>query len=99
MEFYTSGSGLCWWCLFISVSIYSVHKNKEASAVISKEASQAVSAGRTKCVYISCEQNAGQNYNIKIGSKYCENVVEFRYLWATVTNQNYIREQTKSKVN
>jgi len=66
--------------LFISGSIYTVHKNKGASAVSSNEASQAVSADRMKCVYMSCEQNAGQNYNIKIGSKYCENVVKFGYL-------------------
>jgi len=54
--------------LFISDSIQTVQKNREASAVTSKEASQAVSADRTKCVYMSCEQNAGQNYRVKIGN-------------------------------
>jgi len=48
---------------------------------------------------MSCEQNAGQNYKIKIGNKYCENVVKFRYLGATIMKQNYILEQTKSNVN
>ena len=63
-------------------------KNTQASVVISKEDSQAVSADRPKCVYMSCEQNAGQNYRVKIGNKYCENVVKFRYWGATVMKQN-----------
>jgi len=98
IEFYASGSGSCWWCLFISDSIQTVQKNREASVVISKKASQAVSADRTKCVYMSCEQNAGQNYKGKRGNKYCENV-KFRPSGATATNQNYILEHTKNKLN
>jgi len=78
IEFYTSGSGSCWWCLFISDSIQTVQKNTQASALISKEASQAVSVDRTKCVYMSCEQNAGQNYKVKIGNKSFEIFVKFR---------------------
>jgi len=74
--------------LIISDIIYNLPKNKEASALISKEASQAVSADRTKCVYMSCEQNAGQDYKVKKGNKYCENVVKFRYWGATIMNQN-----------
>ena len=68
--------------------IHTVQKSTEASVVTSKEASQAVSADRTKCVYMSCEQNAGQNYKGKRGNKECENVVKFRYLGATIMNQN-----------
>jgi hypothetical protein len=50
--------------LFINDGIHSVQKNRE---IISKEASQ-VSVDRTKCMYMSCEQNVGQNYNVKIGN-------------------------------
>jgi hypothetical protein len=53
--------------LFISESVHSVQKKAEALIVISKGASQSASADRTKCVYMSCEQNVGQNYNVKIG--------------------------------
>jgi len=73
--------------LIISDIIHNLPKNKEASAVISKEASQAVSAERTNFVYMSCEQNAGQNYRVKIGNKSFENVVKFRYWEATVMKQ------------
>ena len=70
IKFFTSASGLCWWRLFISDIIHTIEKkNTQASAVVSKKVSQTVSADRTNCVYISCEENAGQNYNIKIDNK------------------------------
>jgi len=99
IELCTSVSGLYWWCLVVCESIHNIQENKEASAVISKGANQEVSAKLTKCVYMSCEQNAGKNHNVKIGSKSCENIVKFRYVGATLTNQNCIREPNKNKVN
>jgi len=32
---------------------------------------------RKKCVYMFCEQNAGQNHTVKIGNKYCKNAVKY----------------------
>jgi len=52
-----------------------------------------------KCLYMYCDQNAGKNHNINISNKPFENVVKFRNFGADLTNQNYICEQTKSKVN
>jgi ribosomal protein S2 len=43
-------------------------------------------------------QNAGQNYDIKIANRYFENVVEFRYLGTTITNQNLIQEEIKRRL-
>ena len=51
--------------VYLSVTVYILYRKTGASAVISKEASQTVSADRTKCVYMSCEQN----YILKIGNK------------------------------
>jgi len=79
--------------------MHTIEKITAASAVISKEANQERTAERTKCVYMSCEQNAGQNHNINVSYKSFENVVRFRHFGATLTNQKYISEQTKSKVN
>jgi hypothetical protein len=42
---------------------------------------------------LSRHQNAGQNYDIKIGNRYFENVAQLRYLGMTVTNQNLIQEE------
>jgi hypothetical protein len=38
-------------------------------------------------------QNAGQNHDVKIGSRSFENVAQFRYLGTTITNQNLIQEK------
>jgi hypothetical protein len=47
---------------------------------------------------ISHEQNAGQNYNVKIDNKSFEKVEQFIYLGTTLTNQNCIYEEIKSRV-
>jgi len=44
-------------------------------------------------------QNEGQNYNRKTTNKSSENVAEFRYSGMKVTNQNFIYEVIKSKLN
>jgi hypothetical protein len=48
---------------------------------------------------LSRHQNAGQNHNIKIGDRSLENVAQFKYLGTTVTNQNLIHEEIKSRFN
>jgi hypothetical protein len=48
---------------------------------------------------VSWDQNAGQNHKIKIGNRSFENVLQFRYLGTTVTNQNLIQEDIKRGLN
>jgi hypothetical protein len=50
-------------------------------------------------VFLSCQQNAGQNWGIKIANKLFENASQFRYLGMTVTNQNLIQEEIRSRLN
>jgi hypothetical protein len=49
---------------------------------------------------LSHHQNAGQSYDIKIGNNCLPhfNVAKFRYL-GTITNQNLIQEEIKSRLN
>jgi hypothetical protein len=48
---------------------------------------------------VSRDQNAGQNWEIKIGNRSFENVTQFKYLGTTVTNQNLIQEEIKRRWN
>jgi hypothetical protein len=47
---------------------------------------------------MSRDQNIGQNGNIQIGNKLFETVEQFKYLGTTLTNQNSIHEEIKSRL-
>ncbi|PNF29011.1 hypothetical protein B7P43_G14712, partial [Cryptotermes secundus] len=44
-------------------------------------------------------QNAGQNHDIKIQNRCFENVAQFRYLGAMITDRNLIQEEIKRRLN
>jgi hypothetical protein len=48
---------------------------------------------------LSRHQNAGQNYDIKVGNRCFENVAQVKYLGTTVTNQNLNQEEIKRRMN
>jgi hypothetical protein len=51
-----------------------------------------------KYMFISHHQNAGQNH-IMIDKKSFGNAERFKYLVTTVANQNFIREEIKSRLH
>jgi hypothetical protein len=65
----------------------------------SKEVGLEVNAEISRCTLLSRHQNAGQNHNIKIGDRSYEHVVQFKYLGTTVTNENFIQEEIKRRLN
>ena len=81
-----------WW------SIHTIKKNAEALVVTTKENGLEVNAGKTKYKIMSQGQSSWQNHNIKIYNSSFERVEEFKYLGTTLTNQNSIQEEEKSRM-
>jgi len=57
-----------------------------------------VNADKTKCIFMSRDQNAGRSHNVKTDSKSFERVEKFKYFGTTVTNQNSIQEEIKGRL-
>jgi len=57
-----------------------------------------MNADKTKYMVMSRDQNAGQSHSIKIDNSSFEKVEEFKYLGTTLTNQNSIQEEIKSRL-
>jgi hypothetical protein len=47
----------------------------------------------------SRHQNAGQNPDLKLTNRSSENVAQFKYFGTTGTNQNFIQEKIKRRLN
>jgi hypothetical protein len=56
-------------------------------------------ADKLKYMVMSRDQNAGRSHNVKIDNSCIERVEEFRYLGITLTNQNSIQEEIKTRLN
>ena len=52
----------------------------------------------TKYMVVSRDQNAGRNHSVRIDNSTFERVDEFKYLRTTLTNQNSIQEEIKSRL-
>jgi len=66
--------------------------------VASKEIGLEVNADKTKYVVVSRDQNAGWIHNMKTDNRSFESVEQFKYLGTTLTNQNSIQEEIKSRM-
>jgi len=70
----------------------------EALVAASREIGLEVSAEKTKYMVMSRDQNAGRNQNVRIDNSTFERVKEFKYFGTTLTNQNFILEEIKSRL-
>ena len=63
----------------------------------SKEIGLEVNADKTQYMVMSRDQNAGQSHSMKTDKSSFERAEEFKYLGTTVTDQNCIQEEIKSR--
>jgi len=79
-------------------SVHTIKKNAEALVVASKETGLEVNADKTKYMVMSRYHYAVRIHNIKIDNSFFERVEEFKYLGTTLTNQNSIQEEIRSRL-
>jgi hypothetical protein len=70
----------------------------EALVVATKEIGLEVNTDKTKYMVMSRDRNAGRGHGVKIDSITIERVKEFKYLGATLTDQNSIQKGIKSRL-
>jgi hypothetical protein len=80
-------------------NIDTIMKNTETLIDASKEGGLEINIEKTKYMLLSHQQNVGQNQDIKIANRSFENVSQFKYLGTTVTNQYFIQEEIKRRLN
>jgi hypothetical protein len=71
-----------------------IKKNTEALLDASKEVGLEVNPEKTKYMLMSCSQNIGQNHSIKIANRSFEDVVKFKYVGITLTDQSCTKRLT-----
>ena len=79
-------------------SIHTLKENAEALVAATREIGLEVNADKTKYMDLSRDQNAGRIHSVKSDNSTFERVGEFKYLGTTLTNQNSIAEEIKSRL-
>jgi hypothetical protein len=83
----------------VGENIDTIQKNAKALVGASKEVGLEGNPEKTKYMLVSMCQKAGQRKSIKIGNRSFESVAKFKYLGTTLTDQNCIYEEIKSRLN
>jgi len=79
-------------------SIHTLKENAEALVAATREIGLEVSADKTKYMAMSRDQNAERIHSVRTDNSTFERVEEFKYLGTTLTSQNSIAEEMKSRL-
>jgi hypothetical protein len=80
-------------------SVNTIKENSETLLEASRDIGLEINAEKAKYMIMSCHLNSGQNQNIRIVNESFEKVEKFKYLRMTLTNQNDIHDEIKSRLN
>jgi len=78
--------------------IHTLKENAETLVAATRETGLEVSAGKSKYMVMSRDQNAGRIQSVRIDNGTFDRVEGFKYLGTTLTNLNSIAEEIKSRL-
>jgi hypothetical protein len=79
-------------------SVNTIKENSETLLEASRDVGLEINAEKTKYMIMSRHPNSGQNQNIRRANESFENVAKFTYLGTTLTNQNDIHDEIRSRL-
>jgi hypothetical protein len=83
----------------VGENIDTVKKDTESLLDASKETGLEVNPEKTKYVLMSHGQKIGQKHSLETANRSFEDVAKFKYLGTTLTDQNCMYEEIKSRLN
>jgi hypothetical protein len=83
----------------VGENIDTIQKNTKPLLDAIKEVGLEVNPEKTKYMLVSRCQKVGQRQRIKIGNRFFESEAKFKYVGTTLTDQNCIHEEIKSRLH
>jgi hypothetical protein len=80
-------------------SVNTIKENTETLLEAGRDIGLEINAEKTKYMVMSRHPNSGQNQNIRITNESFEKGAKSKYLGTTLTNQNDIHDEIKSRLN